>query len=187
MKRWPFGISTSLSIVMMISATVLWGYSYLYGARLLMSVGGGQGLYVQVLRGELSVHICRRFAPMFLDSTPVNDLGLRRISEQTKPAWHQRYGFGYHGARRGPFAPKCGLLVPLWFTFLASGILPGYALYKYIRYKRNPNACEQCGYDLSGTLAASRESCPECGHRTRLTVKQGTQNTVGKEGSSTAN
>ena len=62
-------------------------------------------------------------------------------------------------------------LVPALGSFLGQ-------LYHRTRHKPNPNACEQCGYDLSGTLAASRESSPECGHPVKLTAKEDAKNAV---------
>ena len=40
--------------------------------------------------------------------------------------------------------------------------------------RRRFSQCEQCGYDLRGTIAADRDSCPECGAPARHGNRDGT-------------
>ncbi len=50
--------------------------------------------------------------------------------------------------------------IPLWLILIAA-MLP-YATVKLARhFKRNPNACRHCGYDLTGNVS---RICSECGH-----------------------
>jgi hypothetical protein len=51
------------------------------------------------------------------------------------------------------------VLVPLWWSLLAAIVRR-----RRRRQRRRRGQCEQCGYDLRGTLQA--DACPECGHST---------------------
>lgn len=55
--------------------------------------------------------------------------------------------------------------LPLWYPLALATILPilWLILWYRRRHKRLPGYCSACGYDLTGTLAASRTECPECG------------------------
>ncbi len=55
--------------------------------------------------------------------------------------------------------------VPLYYPLALTAILPTvwFILWYRGRAKRLPGHCRACGYNLTGTLAAGRTECPECG------------------------
>ncbi len=56
---------------------------------------------------------------------------------------------------------------PVWVLVLALAWLTilVYAMLRVRRFPgREPTTCRVCGYDLTGTLKAGRECCPECGN-----------------------
>ena len=60
------------------------------------------------------------------------------------------------------------VVVPFWFVFVLTGVLPGHAVWRYWRGRRRASLgfCRSCGYDLR----ASGERCPECGQPIEATV-----------------
>lgn len=190
MKRWVFVISTGLSTFMMIAAMALWGFSYLYDVRFHTAHEFYPGLHVWAHGGKLGVHISRGHPSAIVPGIPVDRFSYTRMADYYasrtvaphKIHFHRYYGFGYMKSKifTGILGAinYYGVFAPFWFVVVVTGILPSYAVYKRIRYKPNPNACKRCAYDLTGTLAAGRESCPECGenidvgtHRGKESVK----------------
>lgn len=65
--------------------------------------------------------------------------------------------------RRDPILPKETIV--LWVFWQSSLCIV--ILFVWIAAVRNwhpPGTCRKCGYDLRGSWAAGKESCPECGH-----------------------
>ena len=63
------------------------------------------------------------------------------------------------------------VVVPFWFVFVLTGVLPGLAVWRYERRRRRSSLglCRSCGYDLR----ASAGRCPECGQPIEATVACG--------------
>ncbi len=55
------------------------------------------------------------------------------------------------------------LWIPMWMVSGMIAAPPVYVLRRRRQKRHLPGHCRQCGYDLTGTLAAGRTDCPECG------------------------
>ena len=69
-------------------------------------------------------------------------------------------------------ALRVGVREIVWASFLwilEMVLFFSLAVYAHIQYKRvsrliDQHCCTECGYDLTGTIAAGKPICPECGY-----------------------
>lgn len=61
------------------------------------------------------------------------------------------------------------IAVPDWLLIIVFGSWPAWHMFRSYqrrtRDRRLLQLCEECGYDLRGTIAAARSECPECGSK----------------------
>lgn len=188
MRRRLFTILSVFSLVLLVTAAVLWIRGFwvndtFVAARWRMGPEGATGRFLY-LDSE-----CSQFGVTYRwQHDPLSPEELARWQEQPPPMlqfghgcnptcrltlWSaergewpwERAGFQYHTSAN--FVPKRPgvfdrrLLVPFWFVLLIFGALPAYYAVTVHRTwrQRRPGFCLTCGYDLRATP----DRCPECG------------------------
>jgi predicted RNA-binding Zn-ribbon protein involved in translation (DUF1610 family) len=182
MKRRMLNVLTALSLVLCVTASVLWARSCwvesLVGHTTMRPVGAEwywRMWYVRSANGYAHVLVegHRVKSPDFADAW-VQRPGEWELSSKplgaggppvTFPAnlWFELW----HARRRTGFQPLAlwsdfdSVRVPLWPVVLISAVLPVLRLVRFVRSRRRrPGLCPACGYNLAGNVSGV---CPECG------------------------
>ena len=162
-----FNTMALLSLVMIIVVIWLWLWAYYRPKPYKGAVRFSNYRVAVGAEFETTLLGCVRMGIIAGDATaPITVKGMQ-------PFWIKLFDYGLK-IERYSWGTVIYVHVPYWLLLLVFAILPSLWLYKRIRRPSLPeHFCPKCQYDLTGTIAAGRSECPECG----AAISQATQAT----------
>ena len=187
MLRRLFTILSAMSLLLCLSACVLWATSYLYPGRWSGAAAGGLLVQGGSARGRAALSVVHEWPhtlPWQWEPVPFEDtsatpratiivymspslpgLGVKKWEQWGMRGWYGRVTTNLDRDSVAPLMPGWSVAAPHWMSVaVASGFtiawITGRLAHRRRRRRRNgAGRCTICGYDLR----ASPNRCPECG------------------------